>query len=143
MHWLPLAGGVTLLVAALHFGCIVFGAEWYRFLGAGEHMAQLAARGDPYPTTVTGAIILVLLVWSAYAFSGAARMQWLPFRRTLLCLIASILVARGLGFAFLMPVFPDNSLTFWLVSSSLCLLLGMLYAVGIWQAWDTLSRRRG
>ncbi|GAA4903446.1 hypothetical protein [Ferrimonas pelagia] len=40
------AGWCTVLVALLHLGCIVFGGDWYRALGAGEQMAQMAERGN-------------------------------------------------------------------------------------------------
>ncbi|MGQ4584278.1 hypothetical protein [Lysobacter sp. F60174L2] len=33
------------IAALLHVGCIIFGASWYRFFGAGERMAQLASAG--------------------------------------------------------------------------------------------------
>ncbi len=68
---LLIAGILTVLVALIHVGCIVFGGDWYRFLGAGEQMAQLAESGHPYPTIVTSIISAVLLLWATYAFSGA------------------------------------------------------------------------
>ncbi|MGB4860371.1 MAG: hypothetical protein WBP11_13735 [Dokdonella sp.] len=44
-HYL-IAGGILSAIAALiHLGCIVFGAPWYRFFGAGERMAQMASAG--------------------------------------------------------------------------------------------------
>ena len=135
---LNLAGIFTLALAVLHLGCIVFGAEWYRFLGAGEQMALLAENDDPYPTIVTSIIVLMLLVWSAYAFSGAGQIFKLPLLRTGLCLISLILFTRAFGFYFIMSAFPDNSLTFWFVSSGLCFILGSSYALGIKQSWQYL-----
>lgn len=135
---LNLAAIFTLVVAALHLGCIVFGAQWYRFLGAGEQMAQLAENDDPYPTIVTSLIVLVLLAWSAYAFSGAGKIFKLPLLRTGLCLISIILLTRAFGFYFIMSAFPENSLTFWFVSSGLCFILGSSYALGIKQSWQYL-----
>lgn len=38
------------IAALLHLGCIMFSPAWYRFCGAGEGMAQLAAAGIPVPT---------------------------------------------------------------------------------------------
>ena len=49
---------LSALAAALHVGCIVFGAPWYRFFGAGERMAQMAIAGNWYPTVVTAVIAL-------------------------------------------------------------------------------------
>ncbi|WP_444890488.1 hypothetical protein [Microbulbifer sp. DLAB2-AA] len=138
-NYLELAGILTLIVAGLHAGCILFGAEWYRFLGAGEAMAQMAEAGDSYPTIVTGIIVSVLLVWSAYAFSGGGHIFRLPLLRTGLTLISLVLLVRALGFYFIMPAFPDNSLTFWLVSSALCFTLGVTYLLGLHQSWERLS----
>ncbi len=62
---------MSALAAALHLGCIVFGAPWYRFFGAGERMAQMATAGHWYPTVITVVIAAVLAAWSLYALSGA------------------------------------------------------------------------
>lgn len=129
------------LAALAHAGCMLFGAHWYRFLGAGEQLAQLAEQGHWYPVVVTGTITFILLLWACYALSGAGVIRRLPLTRLALVLISSILLIRGLAFVWLMPLFPGNSLLFWLVSSAICLLLGTLFAVGSWQQWPKLSAK--
>lgn len=126
------------LAALLHLACIVLGERWYRLMGAGEQMAKMAAAGHPYPTVVTSAISLVLLVWSCYALSGAAVIRPLPFLKPVLVLISLVLLARGLLFPLLTPAFPGNSMTFWYLSSASCLLLGSCFAMGSWQNWHRL-----
>ncbi|WP_444907031.1 hypothetical protein ACJJIR_01285 [Microbulbifer sp. SSSA008] len=139
INYLQVAGILTVLAALVHIGCIVFGGDWYRFLGAGEHMAQLAESGHPYPTIVTSVISAVLLLWASYAFSGAGLIVRLPLIRLALILISTIFLARALGFYFIMPAFPDNSLTFWLTSSGICLILGLTYSLGLIQRWNLIS----
>lgn len=130
---------MSAVAAALHLGCILFGATWYRFFGAGERMARLAEAGSSHPTRVTLVITAILLVWSAYALSGAGVIPRLPLLRTILCAIAAVYLVRGFLFYPLMPRFPGNSMTFWLVSSTICAAIGVLHAVGIKQAWPVLS----
>ena len=125
--------------AIAHLGCIVFGGDWYRFFGAGEQMALLAEQGHWYPATITFIIVLVLLIWSLYALSGARIIVRLPLLRLGLCIISSIYLLRGLAFVGIMSMFPDNSLTFWLVSSSICLSTGVCYVVGTYQVWPLLG----
>lgn len=133
-------GAIFSAVAALaHLGCIVFGGDWYRFFGAGEQMAKMAEAGDPHPTIVTSVIVVILSTWSIYGLSGARVIGKLPFVRTALVIISSIYVLRGVVFVVLMPMFPENSITFWLVSSTICLSIGMLYSVGTYQSWSQLS----
>lgn len=139
INFLQIAGMLTILAALVHVGCIVFGGDWYRFLGAGEQMAQLAESGHPYPTIVTSVISAVLLLWASYAFSGAGLIIKLPLVRLGLILISTLFLARALGFYFIMPAFPDNSLTFWLISSGICLILGLTYALGLKQRWHLIS----
>jgi len=141
INLLKIAGILSVLIALIHIGCIVFGGDWYRFLGAGEQMAQLAERGDPYPTIVTSIISAVLLLWAAYAFSGAGLIVKLPLLRLGLALISAFLLTRALGFYFIMPAFPDNSLTFWFLSSGICLLLGLTYTLGLKQRWHSISSK--
>jgi hypothetical protein len=50
---LILAGVGSLAASILHLACIAGGPDWYRFFGAGERMARMAARGHWYPTVVT------------------------------------------------------------------------------------------
>lgn len=128
-----LAAAICCFAAALaHLGCIVFGGDWYRFFGAGEQMARMAEQGLWYPTLVTSFIVVVLVVWGCYALSGAGVIRRLPLTKLALVLISGVFLLRGVAFVGLMPMFPENSLTFWLVSSGICLLIGGLFAVGIW-----------
>ncbi|MFC5473741.1 hypothetical protein [Paraherbaspirillum soli] len=134
-----IAGAALSGVAALaHLGCIFFGASWYRFLGAGEPMAQMASTGHWYPAAVTSAIVVVLLIWALYALSGAGVIRKLPLLRVALCTITAIYLLRGLAFVLLMPIFPGNSLLFWLVSSGICLAFGIVHFAGMCKAWAHL-----
>ena len=80
-HWLIVGGWLSVVAALLHIACIFGGPDWYRFFGAGEGMARAAARGDLRPTLITLAIGAVLLVWAAYAFSGAGTLPRRPVLR--------------------------------------------------------------
>jgi hypothetical protein len=136
---LIIAAVCSFAAAMAHLGCIVFGGDWYRFFGAGEQMASMAEQGLWYPTIVTSVLVVVLLVWSLYALSGARVIVRLPFLRLALCVITAIYLIRGVTFFWLMPMFPENSLTFWLVSSLICLGIGALYSIGTYQVWSELS----
>ena len=138
--YLVLAGMGSLVAALLHVGCIIGGPAWYRAFGAGERMAQMAARGHWYPTLVTLAIATVLTCWGLYALSGAGIIRPLPLLKPILCLITAIYLARGLFFALLQPHFPNNSMAFWYWSSGICLALGLLHLLGLYQSWSSLSR---
>lgn len=134
-----IAGGTLSAIAALaHIGCIVFGASWYRFFGAGEKMVQMVEAGSSRPTRVTLLVAAVLLAWSAYALSGAGVIPRLPFLRIILCAITSVYLLRGFLFFLLMPYFPGNSLAFWLWSAAICLGIGLLHLAGLRQAWSSL-----
>jgi len=132
------AAAATALAGLLHAGCIVFGAPWYRFFGAGERMAELAASGSLYPTLVSSAIVVVLALWSAYALSGAGVIAHLPLLRLGLCVITAVFLLRGLAgipLAFLQTGRPP---TFWWWSSAICLAIGLLHLLGLRQVWTQL-----
>jgi hypothetical protein len=129
-------GGALSAVAALaHLACIALGAQAYRFMGAGERMARAVEAGKIKPRLITLAIASMLLVWAIYAFSGAGIAPDLPLTKVTLALISTIYLTRAFAFPLLKPVFPENSKTFWLVSSGICLVLGLLYAVGFIELW--------
>ncbi len=99
-------------------------------------MARAVEAGKVKPTLVTLAIATLLLIWALYAFSGAGLAPRLPFTNVALALISGVFLARAFAFPLLRPVFPENSNTFWLVSSGICLVLGLLYAVGVFSVWS-------
>ena len=137
---LALGGALSLTAALAHLAVIAGGPDWYRFFGAGEGMARLAARGDPKPALITVAIATILAAWATFAFSGAGLIPRLPLLRTALIAISAVYLIRGA-----LVVVPaarfDQTATFWLWSSAIVLALGAVHAAGTWLAWDRLSGR--
>lgn len=133
---LIVGGALTAAAAVAHLACILLGARAYRFMGAGEHMARAVEAGRIKPVVVTLAIAAVLFSWAAYAFSGAGVIAPLPFTRMVLPVVCVVFLARAFGFPLLKRRFPENSTTFWLWSSGICLALGLLYAVGSVHVWS-------
>ena len=132
------AGILSAVVAILHIGCIYFGAPWYRFFGAGEQMAVLAERGSIQPTLITSGIVLVLSIWSLYAFSAAGLIVRLPLLRLALILITSIYLLRGVAGLFLVSSPMGRSPEFWVWSSLICLSFGVVHLIGLKQQWASL-----
>ena len=139
--YLLIAALLSGIAALLHIGCIVFGPSWYRFFGAGERMAQLAANGSAIPAVITAGIAAVLALWSLYALAGAGVIAKLPLTRVALCIIAGIFLLRGIAGFVLAAVAPgERSVAFWCWSSLICLGIGALYLIGTRQVWSQLSR---
>jgi len=135
---LVLAGVCSFIAALAHLACIVGGPTWYLAMGAGQRMAELAARDHWYPAVVTTAIASVLSVWGLYALSGAGTIRPLPLLKLALCAITAVYLVRGLFFFLLKPYFPGNSPAFWYWSSGICLVIGLLHLVGLYQMWSRL-----
>ena len=139
---LVIGGSVTAVAALLHVAIIVGGPDWYRFFGAGERMAWLAARGSIYPTIITSCIAAILGVWALYAFSGAGLIRRLPLLRLALTLIAAVYLARGI-LGVPVVLYADDpyanqlkaKMTFMVVSSAICVFLGICYAAGAARVW--------
>ena len=130
---------MSVLAALLHIACIFGGPDWYRFFGAGEGMARAAARGDLRPTVITLVIGTILLIWGAYAFSGAGILPRLPLLRTGLIAITAIYLLRALVFVPLHLWRPQHSDSFAIWSSAIVLVYGMVYAIGTLKAWPHLA----
>lgn len=88
--FLIIGAAFSAAAAVMHIGCIIYGASWYRFFGAGERMAQLASTGSLIPTFVTSLITAVLISWSFFALSGAGVIFKLPLVRLALCGIPGV-----------------------------------------------------
>ena len=140
--WLIAGGCLSLIASALHLACIIGGADWYRFLGAGEDMARAAELGRIYPALYTFAIAVVLAIWAAYAFAGAGLIRRLPLMRTALVLISAIYLVRGLILVPILVLYPHTRPAigpFEIWSSLIVLVYGLAYAIGTWRAWPSFS----
>jgi len=136
--FLIVAGILSAVAAILHLGCIYFGAPWYRFFGAGEQMALLSEQGSSQPTLITSGIVLVLSIWSMYAFSAAGITFRLPLTRLALILITIIYLTRGVVGFFLINSSMGRSPEFWVWSSVICLSFGVVHLIGLKQQWSSL-----
>ncbi len=136
--WLVIAGALNAIAALLHLGCIYFGAQWYRFFGAGEHMVMLAEQGSIEPVLITSAIALVLVTWSLYALSAAGLIFKLPLTRTALLLITLIYLIRGAAGFLLIQNPMGRTPDFWVWSSLICLAFGVVHLVGLKTQWKNL-----
>ncbi|WP_088329414.1 hypothetical protein [Lacimicrobium sp. SS2-24] len=142
---LLIAATLSFIAAFLHIAVIIGGGDWYRVFGAGEHMAQLAESGSLYPVGVTLLIASVLFVWGLYALSGAGVIGRLPWLKQGLIAITAVYLLRAIAgftlpFVSLHPSVIQNSLTFWLVSSLVCLVYGLCYLFGSLKHWQHLGR---
>ena len=142
VDYLKLAGMLSFLASAMHLAIIVGGPSWYRFFGAGEGMATLAEQGLWQPTIITLSISAVLAIWGAYAWSAAGFFPELPLLKLALVLITLVYLLRGaLGlFAPLVsdhPQITQNSPSFWIWSSLVCLAFGLVHLKGLMDKWFT------
>jgi hypothetical protein len=139
---LVIGGVLSVAASLLHVACIIGGPDWYRFFGAGEEMATMAARGSIVPTLLTLGIAAALAIWAAYAFSGAGLLPRLPLLRTGLVVISAIYLLRGLALIPALVINGSDVMPFVLWSSLIVLIYGVAYAVGTWMAWSSLGARR-
>ncbi|MCU0634994.1 MAG: hypothetical protein MUE41_08980 [Gemmatimonadaceae bacterium] len=146
---LRVAGLATAAASLLHLVIIIGGPDWYRFFGAGEGMARLAASGSVAPTVVTGSIAAMLLIWALYAFSGAGDVKRLPLLRLALLVIAAVFLTRGLlGMPLVLlgdgPYLDElkGRLVFMIVTSVVCVVLGLCYAAGAATVHTAATDRR-
>lgn len=143
INYLKIAGLLSFFASALHLAIIFGGPAWYRFFGAGEDMARMAEQGLLQPTLVTLAISAVLAAWGAYAWSAAGILPAFPLLKVSLILITLVYLARGL-LGLLAPFsnhpqVAQNSQSFWIVSSVLCLIIGLVHLLGVIARWPELT----
>ncbi len=140
LDYLKGAGALSYLASLMHLAIIIGGPAWYRFFGAGEHMAVMAENGMHQPVFITLFISFVLAIWGTYAWSGAGVFPKLPLQKTALILITLVYLLRGV-FGLLAPslsshpMVTQNSPSFWIWSSIICLVFGLVHLKGIADKW--------
>ena len=141
--YLFLVGIAALAGSALHIAILLGGPNWYAFFGAPSGMVEMARSGNIRAPTSCLVIAAFLAVLAAYAFSGAGVIRRLPFLRFGLASMAAVLILRGLLFIPLIVLRPGTLSgicdcrsvdTFIIVTSAICLAMGIGYALGAWAA---------
>lgn len=147
-NYLIWSGLSAAAAALLHIATIFGGPAWYRLIGATEPIVQMAARGHPYPVVVCLVAAAMLLACAGFAFSGAGLIRRLPFLRTALVLITVALFVHGIAFIPLVIFWPQLMLgiydgvginTILIVTSAICLVGGIGFALGTRQAWGRIG----
>lgn len=135
---LVVGGAMSAFAAVAHLACIAIGAPAYRVMGASNRMVRAAEEGRSQPALITICIAMILFLWAGYALAGAGVIEHLPLTKLALTAICVVYLGRAVAFPFLKPVFPANTQTFWLVSSGICLVIGLIHLVGVIELWDAL-----
>mgnify|MGYP001209354526 CR=1 FL=1 len=132
-------GAVAIAGALLHIAIMFGGPDWYAFFGAPAGLVELARIGHPRAAISCLVIASFLFILAAYAFSGAKMIRRLPLLRPVLAMIGLVLIARGALFIPMILWRPDSLAricdcrsvdTFIVVTSILCLTMGISYAAG-------------
>jgi hypothetical protein len=135
---LVVGAGLSFIAALLHVACIFGGPSWYRFFGAGERMAQAAARRSWYPALLTLGITVILLAWAAYALSAAGALPSLPLLKAGVVAITAVYLLRGLVLFPVLMFKPSKVTPFVTWSSLICLGYGLVHLRGLVQVWSKL-----
>lgn len=137
---LLIAGSASFAISLLHIFTIIGGAEWYRFLGAGEEMARLDDAGSSYPALITSGIVMVFFLWGLYAYSAAGIIRKMPLIKIALIFISTVYIVRGLLAIFIVSLSShpyaaelNQRPTFMVISSLISLGIGLLYAFGTYR----------
>lgn len=125
------AAGLDFLAAALHVGIVLGGPAWYRFFGAGEHLARMAERRHPWPTLVTLAIASALCVFGAYAMTAGGYFSILPLPREALMAITAIYAVRAVVPLLLAPMMAPMRTHFMIASSLICGVYALVHGIAL------------
>ncbi|PHR57480.1 MAG: hypothetical protein COA43_12130 [Robiginitomaculum sp.] len=142
--YLFIGGMLSFMAAFLHILCIIGGPNYLRFFGAGEGFARFAETGSWIPGVETLIIGIVLIIWGVYAVTGAATPNGagvplaLPFLKWILVAITAVYLVRGLVFVPVLLLVGGNISPFAIWSSAICLGLGIVHVIGMYQIWGRL-----
>ena len=142
-HWLFAAGLLCVAGALVHLAIPIGGPAWYDFFGAPPALGTMAAAGLARPVVTCVLIAAVLFGIAAYAFSASGALRPLPGLRGVLFLVGLGLTLRGAAFPIVAMQAPwrlgqvcgrcDGFNGFVLLTSVLCLFIGMGFLVGAWR----------
>ena len=138
MTALQLAAGLNFIGAALHLVVLWWGPDGYRFFGAGEQMAQMAERKNPWPAILTLLITAVLAVWGLYCLALDGYFPELPWTSQIVIVITAVYIVRGIYPLLLSPFVAIFRTPFMIWSSLICTGFGVVHLVGVWPVLDSV-----
>jgi putative oxidoreductase len=107
-------------------------------------MANMAEAGLRKPALITASIAAILTIFGCYALSGAGLIVKLPLLKLALIAITLIYLVRGLA-GFLAVFYPNhpvalqNSSSFWVWSSLVCLSFGVVHLIALIDRWSSIG----
>jgi len=130
-----IVGYIFVMGSLFHIVCLIGGPDWIAFAGAPSWAVESLREGTWPAPVATLSIAGLLAMWAAYSFSAANKIPRLPFLKTILGMIAFILIVRGVIF---LPALPNWNWShplyiFHGLLSFLVLTLGLMCAAGLFQ----------
>lgn len=130
--YLLIAGSLNFLLAAMHLIVICVGAPAYYFLDAPQ-LAVYSELGFIFPAWLTLMLACAFVIFGLYAFCGAGSKIKLPFQNTILKIIGTLFMARGLvvfWFIYYQIRHPLQGSLKEIVFSVIALMMGWLFWSG-------------
>jgi hypothetical protein len=138
---LLLASLASFLIALLHLAIVFIGRKAYGYFGAAQ-LIPLLDKGSPWPAIITFGLAVIFALCGLYGLSGAGLLPHLPLLRLGLIDIGAVFTLRGLALVREIPQFIRQSASLpgrELVFSSVSLVIGLLYLVGLVLRWRELA----
>jgi hypothetical protein len=142
--WLVAAASASGATALLHVAIALAGAPGYRYFGA-PSLAVALESGSLAPPVLTLGLAAAFVLCAAYGLSGAGLLRHLPLLRPVLLVIGSVFALRGLMAVPESLALLHGSLRYprALVFSSVALVIGACYLMGLAAAWRRLTPPNG
>lgn len=128
-----ICAAINVAIAVLHIVIIFIGESAYRYFGAGEQMAGMAAQGSPIPALVTSAVTAAFFAFAAFNLAGAGMFS-LPLTMWALAGITAVYLLRG-AVVVAVPFMNTPVSNFDLVSSFVALGIGVLHALAFYATY--------
>lgn len=130
--YLLIAGSINFLLAAMHLIVVFVGAPAYYFLDAPQ-LAVYSELGFIFPAWLTLMLSMMFVLFGLYAFCGAGTKVKLPLQNTVLRVIGTLYMARGLvvfWFIYDQIIHPYKGSLKEIVFSIIALMIGWLFWSG-------------
>jgi hypothetical protein len=134
-HYLVAGGVMSALISILHV-ILALRPELYRYIGPGQESAltQMAEQGSSLTSIATVVLAVIFAIWATYAFSSAGLIGPLPLLRVALITIGVIYILRALFLPVEINMVLTQGYPFrFVVFSTISLVAGLLYLIGVWK----------
>ena len=134
---LKIGGYINILIAIAHIFGLFWAEKMFEITGISKEMAELAQTHSSLPYLMTIFVSIVFFIFGLYGLSADNKFRKLPFLKSVIFIIATIYLLRGVGELIFDIEKQQANQYLEILYSLIAIFIGLLFLIGGIRKWKT------